>query len=69
MKYVVGYINLSDYELILEEIMANSPHEALWNHSKMRNDDRGDMKERTKGMGPIELHLDFDILVSVLELS
>ncbi len=72
MKYVVGYINFFDNELILEEVSANSPHEAFWAHSKLRSDDWDANKEATKGMDSEELQdwgWDSDMSVSVLELT
>lgn len=72
MKYVVGYINFFDNELILEEVMAESAHEAFWRHSKMQCNDWDAAKEATKGMDSDELQawsFDFDMIVGVLELS
>lgn len=71
-RFVVGYVNSFDNELILEEVSANSPHEAFWGHSKMQSDDWNEMKEATKDMNSEQLQawsFDFDMLVSVLELS
>lgn len=71
-RFVVGYINCSDNNLVLEEVSANSPHEAFWKHSKLQDDWWGDSVNVTKGMNSEELQdwsFDFDMSVSVLELS
>ncbi len=71
-NYVVGYINFFDNELILEEISASSPSEAFWKHSKLQYDGWDENQESTKGMDAEELQawsFDFDMVVSVLELS
>lgn len=72
MRYVVGYINFDDNELILEEVLANNPHEAFWRHSKLQDNYWNDCKSKTEGMNTDQLQdwsFDFDMLVSVLKLS
>ena len=71
-RYVVGYLNCFDNNLVLEEISADSPHDALWKHSKLQDDNWGDCVNDTKGMDSEELQdwgFDFDMSVSVLEVS
>jgi hypothetical protein len=70
-RYVVGYLNCFDNDLILEVVEADSPAAAFWSHSKLQGDDWGPNQEITKGMSPEELQdwaFDFDMSVAVLEI-
>lgn len=71
-RYVVGYLNCFDNDMILEVVEADSPSEAFWKHSKLKSDDWGPNQEITKGMSSKELQdwaFDFDMSVAVLELT
>jgi hypothetical protein len=70
-RYIVGYINFSDNNLVLEEILANNEPEAFWRHSKLQDDTWGELRKATKGMNSEELQdwsFDFDMCVNVMEL-
>lgn len=70
-RYVVGYLNYFDNNMILEVVEADSPSDALWKHSKLKSDDWGPNQEITQGMSPKELQdwaFEFDTSVAVLEL-
>jgi len=72
MKYVVGYINFDDNDLILELIDAKNEHEAFWKHSQLQSGDWDDCNRDTIGMNAEELSqwsFDFDMMVSVLEIQ
>jgi hypothetical protein len=72
IRYVVGYIDFFNNELILEEVLANNAHEALWQHSKLQESHWQGSVTATEGMDSEELQdwsFDSDMCVSILEIS
>ena len=67
-KFAVGYMNYFDYELIIEIIEAENWQDALWQHSKLKEDDWN--KERfgnTLNEAKIEA-FNCDMLIDVVEI-
>lgn len=72
MRYIVGHVSLMENELRLEEVEAANECEAFWKHSQLQSPDWNTASIETFGMNSAELQewgFDYDMLVSVLELS
>jgi hypothetical protein len=70
-KFVIGYVNFYDNNLILELIEAESEHQARWQHSSLQSADWEGCNQDTHQMTPDEFQqwcFDCDMLISSIEI-
>ena len=69
-KFIVGYINFFDNNLIIEIVEAEDWHDAIFQHSKIKNgiDDRSYISNETLEDAK-EDAFDMDMMIDVIELN